>query len=207
MPEVLDKAAMRLAEVAPAWQSLVAEATPAAPSPPPPAPLLPNPGPEALQSPGLPQAECEGKSEDKQRRALQANTLAGARKRPHVQAAPVPATVGYVDSDSSESSPPWSEELAALLAAWGRDETRAAARAWAEYAPRLAAGGFETAEFKARIEAIPVSIREALDVHVKAERVRPPRRLNELIEAYCGIFAAADLYWKTQATAQKQRRS
>ena len=182
MPEVLDKAAMRLAEVAPAWQSLVAEATPAAPPPPPPAPLLPsssNPGPEALQSPGLPQAECEGKSEDKQRRALEANTLAGARKRPHVQAAPVPATVGYVDSDSSESSPPWSEELAALLAAWGRDETRAAARAWAEYAPRLAAGGFETAEFKARIEAIPVSIREALDVHVKAEQAGWPSQASQ----------------------------
>ena len=65
------------------------------------------------------------------------------------------------------------------------------------------AGCFETAEFKERIEAIPVSIREALDVHVKAERVRPPRRLNELID---GIFAAAELYWKTHSTAQKQRR-
>ena len=81
-PEVLEKAAMRLAEVAPTWQSLVAEATSPTLPPPPPADLLPNslnPGPEALQSLGLPQAECEGKSEDKQPRALPASTEEAAR--------------------------------------------------------------------------------------------------------------------------------
>ncbi|CAJ1459931.1 unnamed protein product, partial [Effrenium voratum] len=46
------------------------------------------------------------------------------------------------------------------------------------YAPKLAAGSFEAAEYKDHIELIPAAVREALDVQIRADRSRPPRRVD-----------------------------
>ncbi|CAJ1333665.1 unnamed protein product, partial [Effrenium voratum] len=208
-PDVLEKAAMRLAEVAPAWQSLVeeAQATAALPAPAVEAKAtvaLPAPVAPAKTGPEVSTADLALAPGGKSKREGLPAEAPGGDKRPRVQTGPIPTTSGYMDSDSE--SPPWSPELAALLVAWGRCKTRAAARAWAAYAPRLASGvkeqlGFKPAEYKKHVEMVPAEVREALDVRVRAERSRPPRRVDELTAAYFGIFAAAEQYWAAHGAA------
>ena len=77
----------------------------------------------------------------------------------------------------------------------------AAQFAWAAYAPKLVAGVFEPAEYKEHVEMVPAAVREALDVQVRADRSRPPRRVDELTAAYFGIFAAAEQYWAANGAA------
>ena len=105
------------------------------------------------------------------------------------------ARAGYSDSSEAPQPAAWPEQAAGPLAEWGKEDSQAAAVAWAAYAPKLAAGSFEAAEYKDHIELIPAAVREALDVQIRADRSRPPRRVDELTAAYYGIFAVAELFW------------
>ncbi|CAJ1357298.1 unnamed protein product, partial [Effrenium voratum] len=113
------------------------------------------------------------------------------------------ARAGFADSDSSEAPQPagWPEQAAGPLAEWSKEDSQAAAVAWAASAPKLAAGSFEPAEYKDHIELIPAAVREALDVQIRADRSRPPRRVDELTAAYYGIFAVAELFWAAHSAA------
>ena len=114
------------------------------------------------------------------------------------------ARAAFADSETSEEQPAlaaWPAEVAGPLAGWSQEDVAAAQFAWAAYAPKLAAGVFDPAEYKEHVEMVPAAVREALDVQVRADRSRPPRRVDELTAAYFGIFAAAEQYWAAHGAA------